>query len=206
MSAEAERATVRIVTGGQEVQRAPERPAAVERIEPAPQEFESDLGGPVIPTPTTDELVEAEGGSVAARMRARFEAIASTAEFAVPGWELEDGSPGLIIEGRAFGDRKAFNSGISNEAFIARSTHRLLFVDDDGNRSVVAGGWGPGLADMIGVRSQKAADLVALVISKPDPKDPSRRIPNVAGIGALSTELVSWAHSGKRQAEDDLGE
>jgi hypothetical protein len=59
---------------------------------------------------------------------------------------------------------------------------------------------------MIGVKVTKAADLVALVISKPDPANTNQRIPNVAGIGALATQLVNWAGKGSRDAEDDLGE
>jgi hypothetical protein len=214
MSADAERATVRIVTGddhetgntgfSQPDLREPEARPPI--TPPPPQELENDLGGPAVPNPTPDQLVEAAGGSVAQRMRARFEAISATEEFAVPGWELDDGRPGLILEARAFGDRKAFNQGISNEAFIAKSTNRLLFVNDDGSRDVIKGGWGPALAEIIGVKVGKAADLVALVISKPDPNNPDVRIPNVAGIGALATEIVAWAHSGKRQAEEDMGE
>lgn len=205
----AERATVHIVTdpavaAPAQPQREPESlPPAVEA---PPQELEPDLGGQAFQAPSPEAMVQAEGGSVADRMRARFEGMAATREFSVPGWELPDGRPGLIIVARAMGDRKAFNSGISNEAFIARSTHQLLFVNDDGSREAIEGGWGPKLAEMIGVRTVKAADLVALVISKPDPNNPQARIPNVAGIGALATELVAWGHNGTRQSEEELGE
>ena len=59
---------------------------------------------------------------------------------------------------------------------------------------------------MIGVRAQKASDLVALVISRPDPNDRTRRIPNVAGIGTLAAEIVGWARKNQRSAEEELGE
>lgn len=142
---------------------------------------------------------------MADRLRARYQSIAATEEFAVPGWELPSGEPGLIIVARAFGDRQAFNKGVSNEVYIAKSTHKLLFVNDDGSREEIEGGWGPKLAEMIGVKAQKAADLVALVISKPNPANPDQRIPNVGGIGSLATQLVNWAGKGSRDAEDDLG-
>lgn len=211
-----DRATVRVV-GGEDVQQppapsqqqqgaadAPEAQPPV--IEAPPQETETDLGGPALVQPNAEQIVGATGGSIADKMRARYHAISATEEFAVPGWELPDGQPGLVIVARAFGDRKSFNTGVSNEVFIAKSTHKLLFVNDDGTREEIEGGWGPKLAEMIGVRAQKAADLVALVISKPDPNNPDARIPNVAGIGGLATQLVNWASKGSRDAEDDLGE
>jgi hypothetical protein len=206
----AERATVRIVTGeGEQPVPASQHTDPEARppvVAPPPQELESDLGGPAFVAPSDDDTLAAEGASVAARMRARFEGMAATKEFSVPGWELEDGRPGLIIVARAFGDRKAYNSGVSNEGFIARSTHQLFFVNDDGTRELIEGGWGPALARIIGVSAIKAADLVALVISKPDPNNAAARIPNVAGIGALATEIVNWGYTGTRQAEEDLGE
>jgi len=171
-----------------------------------PQEFEKQVGGAVIDPPRPEDIVEATGGSLADQMRARFEAMAATEEFGIPGWELADGSPGLIIEARAFGDRRVFNEGLSNEAFIAKSTNRLFFVSDDGAREEVPGGWGPELAGMMGVSVTKAADLVAQVISKPDPARPGVRIPNVAGIGALATELLNWARRGRSDMEERLGE
>lgn len=177
-----------------------------EAAEAPPQELTEDLGGNALRAPSPEDIAEAEGGSLADRMRARFEARQSTKEFGVPGWELPDGRPGLIVEARAFGDRKAWGGQVSNEAFIARSTHRLYFVNDDGSREEVAGGWGPTLAGMMGVHVVKATDLVALVISKPDPSNPGQNIPNVAGIGALATEIVAWASQGVAQAEDALGE
>jgi hypothetical protein len=177
------------------------------QVAPPPQELEHDLGGPTLPNPTPEELVQAAGGSVADRLRARFESMAATEEFAVPGWELPSGEPGLLIEARTFGDRKAFNAGVSNEAFIARSTHKLWLVNDDGTREEITGGWGPQLAAMIGHPGiQKAADLVAMVISKPDPNNPGVRIPNVPGIGALATELVLWSRKGQKDVEETLGE
>lgn len=208
-----ERATVRVVADSDDNQQPPvaavaqgTEPEAQPPVQQLPQELEPDLGGPALANPTPDELVGAGGGSIADRMRARFQSIAATEEFAVPGWELPDGSPGLIIEARTFGDRKAYNQGISNEAFIAKSTHRLLFVNEDGTREEIAGGWGPRLAELIGIaKPERAADLVALVISKPDPDNPSQRIPNVAGIGVLATMIVNWAGRGQREAEEELG-
>jgi hypothetical protein len=41
---------------------------------------------------------------------------------------------------------------------IAKSTHQLWYVDDDGSRHQIQGGWGPQLADMIGVKAAKAAE------------------------------------------------
>jgi hypothetical protein len=171
-----------------------------------PQERTPDLGGQAVQAPTPEQMVEASGGSVADRMRARFANIAATEEFPIPGWETADGEPGLILVARTFGDRRAYNQGVSNEVFIAKSTHKLLFVNDDGSREEIEGGWGPGLAKMIGVDVAKAADLVALVISKPDPSNPSVRIPNVAGIGGLALRIVAWASTSTREAEEDLGE
>jgi hypothetical protein len=193
---------------------APSEPGEPEGLAPvAPPSFEDDeptpdLGGPVVPSPTVEQVAEASGtGSLADKMRARFASMDATKEFGVPGWELEDGSPGLILVARAFGDRKGFNAGVANEVFIAKSTHQLLFVDDDGEKHEIPGGWGPALADMIGApHVKKAADLVSRVISKPDPRDPSRRITNVAGIGALAQDLVEWARKSRSSAEDDLGE
>jgi hypothetical protein len=181
-------------------------PSELPPISAPPQEFENDLGGPPLQAPSEDEMLQSEGASVAERMRARFRGMASTKEFAVPGWELADGSPGLIVVARTFGDRKAYNTGVSNEAFIARSTHQLIYVEEDGSREVIPGGWGPALAEMIGVRAEKAADLVALVISKPDPNDEAVRIPNVTGMHSLATEIVLWGHNGRRGAEEGLGE
>lgn len=214
----AERATVRVVSDGPEdagpsptphvkqegAATAPEAQPPVTDV--PPQEAEPTIGGEAFTAPKPEEVVQATGGSVADRMRARFESIAATEEFPVPGWELADGSPGLIVVARAFGDRKAFNQGVSNEAFIAKSTHKLLFVNDDGIREEIEGGWGPGLAQMMNVKVEKAADLVAIVISKPDPDNPETRIPNVAGIGALATQIVMWAGRGTREAEEVLGE
>jgi len=201
-----ERATVRVVTGEEKAapQSAPE-PEAMPPVTPPPQEFEKDIGGPMLPTTTPEQLVGAEGGSLAAQMRARFESIAATEEFAVPGWELADGSPGLILVARTFGDRRQFNEGLSNEAFIARSTYKLLFVTDAGERREIEGGWGPTLAGMMGVRVTRAADLVAQVISKPNPSDPNQRIPNVAGIGTLATAIIDWARRGQSEVEESLG-
>lgn len=210
MEASPARANVHVVSNADDA--APGAPAAEPEADghPAtaapPQELEHDLGGPTLANPTAEELVGAVGGSVADKMRARFQAIAATEEFAVPGWELPNGEPGLIIEAKTFGDRKAYNQGISNEVFIARSTNRLFFVDDEGRREEIPGGWGPALADMIGIaKPERAADLVALVISKPDPDNPASRIPNVAGIGVLATLIINWAGRGTREAEDELG-
>lgn len=173
---------------------------------PPPQELEKDIGGQAFDPPTPEDIVEGTGGSLAEQLRARFDAIAATEEFAVPGWELADGSPGLILVARAFGDRKNFAEGLSNEAFIARSTHQLLFVADDGTREEIHGGWGPDLSQMMGVHVTKAADLVAQVISKPDPARPGVRIPNVAGIGSLATDLLNWSRRGRSDVEQRLGE
>lgn len=211
-----ERASIHVVTPGAEadnVDRAPMPPSSTEpeaqppiTSPPPPEDLTPDLGGPAIPSPSSDEMVAATGGSVADRMRARFQGMAATEEFSVPGWELPNGQPGLILEARAFGDRKGWGDGIANEVFIAKSTHALYYVDEDGTRTKIEGGWGPRLAEMIGVRVQKAADLVALVISKPDPNDKEKRIPNVAGIGALATEIVAWGRKSYREAEENLGE
>jgi hypothetical protein len=171
-----------------------------------PQELENQVGGQAFQPPTEEEIVEATGGSLADQLRARFEKIAATEEFAVPGWELDDGTPGLILVARAFGDRSKFNEGLSNEAFIARSTHQLWFVRDDGKREQIPGGWGPELAKLMGVHVTKAADLVAQVISKPDPSRSGVRIPNVAGIGALATDLLQWSRRGRQDVEGQLAE
>lgn len=206
------RATVRVVggdnIGGPAASGAAPEPESLPPsvAAPPPQELEHDVGGPVIPAPSPEDLAAGSGGSVADRMRARFHAMAATEEFGVPGWELDDGRPGMIVEAKAFSDRKKFNEGLSNELYIVKSTHRLFFVNDDGSREEIAGGWGPKLASMIGVPVQKATDLVAMVISKPDPGNPEGRIPNVAGIGSLATEMINWARSGQRRAEEDLGE
>lgn len=165
-----------------------------------------DMGGPVLPHVQPDEFAQASGAGLAERLSARYRAISATEEFPVPGWELDDGSPGLIVLARTFGDRKAFNEGVSHEVFIARSTHKLLFVNDDGTREEIPGGWGPQLAQLIGVQAAKAADLVRLVISKPDPDNEETRIPNVAGIATLAQAMVIWAGRGQREAEDELGE
>jgi hypothetical protein len=167
-----------------------------------------DLGGPTLPEPVTpEEVVDATGGSVADMMKARFAGMQATEEFPVPGWELEDGSPGLVLVAKTFGDRKGYQSGVSNELFIAKSTHQLLFVDDQGERHPIPGGWGPALAGMIGApQIKKAADLVARVISKPDPDDESKRIANVAGIATLATDLLGWSRRAKGKAEEELGE
>jgi hypothetical protein len=209
-----DRATIHVVTPGQEAA-APPPPSGPPSVEPEaqppitappPQEQTPDLGGS-LPNPTPDERVQASGGSVADRMRAQFEGMAATEEFGVPGWELKDGRDGLILEVRAFGDRTGWNAGISNEVFIAKSTHALWCVNDDGSRDRIEGGWGPTLAGMIGhPEVKKASDLVALVISKPDPNDRSRRIPNVAGIGSLAAEIVGWSRKSYREAEENLGE
>lgn len=173
---------------------------------PPPEELEVQVGGRAFNPPTEEEVVEGTGGSLAEQMRARYAAIAATEEFGVPGWELADGSPGLILVARAFGDRRTFNEGLSNEAFIAKSTHQLWFVKDDGTREQINGGWGPDLASLMGVHVTKAADLVAQVISKPDPARPGVRIPNVAGIGALATDLLNWSRRGRTETEESLGE
>jgi len=209
-----ERASITMISGERSAM--PEPPAPPRSSEPEamppitspPVEEEPtvDLGGPSLPSPSPDDLVSATGGSLADRMRARFEGMASTEEFSVPGYELGDGQPGLILVARAFGDRKAFNEGVSNEVFIAKSTHQVLLVNDDGSREEIPGGWGPDLASMIGVPVRKAADLVALVISRPDPNDHRKRIPNVAAIGTLATEIVAWSRKSYRDAENDLGE
>lgn len=171
-----------------------------------PQDLETDIGGgPALP-PTDPAEIAAAGGGLADRLRARYQQMSGTEEFAIPGWELPDGSPGLIMVAKAFGDRAAYNKGVSNEAFIAKSTHKLLFVADDGTREEIPGGWGPGLANIIGTNVTRAADLVALVISKPDPDNPTRRIPNVTGIGALASQLLAWAGRTNAQAEEELGE
>lgn len=205
-----DRATIRVIDS-------PEGPAGVapagpepESLPPAaaipPQEQEPDIGGgDAFQAPQPEEIVAAEGGSLKDQMMARFEQIAATEEFAVPGWELENGEPGLIIVARTFGDRKAYTTGVSNEAFIARSTHELYFVDDAGHRQKIEGGWGPALAAIMGVSVTKAADLVAIVISKPDPANRTRRIPNVAGIGSLATEIILWSRKGVKDAEETLG-
>ncbi len=216
-----ERATIHVVTPGTEDAAAaapPTPPAAPPSPEPeaqppgmitaaeVEQPPEPDLGGPTIPSPTVGERIEASGGSLADQLKATWTNIASTEEFDVPGWERPDGSPALIIVARTFGDKKALNAGVSNEVYIAKSTHQLLYVQDDGTRAEIPGGWGKGLAEMIGVDVAKAADLVSLVISKPDPNNPTVRIPNVAGIHALAAEMIAWARKSTREAEENLGE
>jgi hypothetical protein len=180
----ADRANVQVVAGGgddieppaaavrqQSAAEAPEaQPPVVDEAAEEPRG--PDLGGPALVQPNTEQIVQASGGSMAEKMKARYNAISATEEFPVPGWELPSGEPGLIVVARAFGDRQSFNKGVSNEVFIAKSTHKLLFVNDDGEREEIEGGWGPKLAEMIGVKVTKAADLVAIVISKPDPATP----------------------------------
>jgi hypothetical protein len=119
-----ERATVRIVTDEAEQPAAPAQapqttalpPEAQPPITPPapPQELEADLGGPALQLPTPEEQVAAEGGSLADKVRARYESMSATEEFPVPGWELADGRPSLILVARAYGDRKAWNTGVSN--------------------------------------------------------------------------------------------
>jgi len=211
-----ERASIHVVTPGQEAAAAspPAGPPPSAEPEaqppittPPPQELTKDLGGEASMTsPGPEDLVAASGGSLADQLRARFEGMDATEEFSVPGYELPDGRPGLILVARTFGDRKGWTDGVANEVFIAKSTHKLLFVDERGERLEIEGGWGPKLAEMIGVRAQKASDLVALVISRPDPNDRTRRIPNVAGIGTLAAEIVGWARKNQRSAEEELGE
>jgi hypothetical protein len=194
---------IRMVPGRPEEQEPEAQPPATPP--PPPQEMQKDIGG-LERGPTPEQLAEGAGGSLADQMRARYEHIASTKEFAIPGWDLPDGTPGLILVARAFGDRSKFNEGLSNEAFIARSTHQLLFVQDDGTRVEIPNRWGPDLAALMGIHVTKAADLVAQVISKPDPARPGVRIPNVAGIGALATDLLNWSREGRASAEERLGE
>lgn len=210
-----QRASVRVVSGNPVHDRGnEERPTHPPPVEPEalppqppPEPVESkDLGGPAIPAASPERLAAAAGGGLADQMRAAFEAMDATEEFAVPGWTFPDGRPNLILVARTFGDRRAFNEGLSNEVFIAKSTHKLLWVDDGGERHEIEGGWGPGLAQMLGLQVAKAADLVAMVISKPNPSQPGARLPNVAGIGRLANQIVDWAETGQRKAEEDLGE
>lgn len=207
-----QRANVRVVSGQGEEQpgvRSPEETGGLmprEDLAPPPQELEPQVGGPVIDPPTPADVAAATGGGLADQMRAAFDAMDATEEFGVPGWTRENGEPSLILVARTFGDRKGFTEGLANEVFIAKSTHKLLWVDDSGNRQEIDGGWGPGLAALLGIRVQKAADLVAMVISKPDPSNPATRIPNVPGIGSLATEIIQWASRSNRNAEEDLGE
>jgi hypothetical protein len=207
--AEPQAAHINLVAGG-EGGPEPEAQPGLQRPEPPlpapPQELEKDMGGPAIPQVTADQMVGAHGGSIADQMRARFEGMASTEEFAVPGWELPNGEPGLIVEARAFGDRKAWQDQVSNEVFIVKSTHRLYFVDDQGNKTEIEGKWGKGLAAMLGVNVDRAADLVGMVISKPDPDNPGQRIPNVTGIFTLATQIVAWSQKGRKDAEETLGD
>lgn len=215
---DSDRAHVQVVAGGGDIEPPAQPPVQQQSAADAPEaqppviaeepiaERPPDIGGPALAQPTPEQIVQASGGSMADKLKARYNAISATEEFPVPGWELPNGEPGLIIVAKAFGDRQSFNKGVSNEVFIAKSTHKLLYVNDDGTREEIEGGWGPQLASMIGVKVSKAADLVALVISKPDPNNTSVRIPNVAGIGALATQLVGWAGKGTRDAETDLGE
>lgn len=166
----------------------------------------AEIGGPLITDSDPEEIAAATGGGLAARVRARYDAMRATQEFSVPGWELPDGRPGLIVVARVFGDRRAFNAGLSNEAFIARCTHKLLYVSENGEREEITGGWGPTLAEMIGARVERASDLVLRVISRPDPERPGQRIPNVGGIGALATEILGWMRGAQQEAEEALGE
>lgn len=202
-----QRAHVSVVGAGRE-------PGAIEPeaqppVPPAPAEpLEPTLGGNVTDraNPSDEEKVAAMGGGLAEQMRATFNSMAATEEFPVPGWQTADGQPALILVARTFGDRRNWQEGLANEVFIAKSTHKLLYVDDRGERQEIPGGWGPALAELLGVKAAKAADLVAMVISKPDPSQPDRRIPNVAGIGALATDLIEWSGRARRNAEEDLGE
>lgn len=183
------------------------QPNELQGAPPEPIETTADVGGPVLPEQAAPEdFAAASGAGLAGQMRARFEGMSATEEFSVPGWELEDGRPGLIVVARTFGDRKAYTQGVSNEVYIVKSTHKLLYVDDVGERHEIEGGWGPGLAQLIGVRADKAADLVNLVISKPDPSQPARRIPNVAGVASLANSILNWAGRVARDAEEELGE
>lgn len=209
MSDQQQRPQVSVVPGGQG------SPGPIATTDPdgqppvpeaPPQEQVPQVGGSAFPAPSEAEKAEALGGGLAQQMRARFEAMAATEEFPIPGWENANGEPGLILVARTFGDRKNWGEGLSNEVFIAKSTHKLLYVDDQGGRHEIPGAWGPKLAEMVGVHVSKAADLVALVISKPSPTDPTQRIANVAGIGTLATEIIAWAGRGTRNAEEDLGE
>lgn len=170
------------------------------------EEVGPEVVGADVEGPSDEALVAASGGGLADRMRARQRAMSATEEFPVPGWTLPDGSPGLILVAKTFGDRAAYMKGISLEVFIAKSTHKLLFVDEDGTREEIPGGWGPGLCKIMGVDVAKATDLIRLVISKPDADDPARMVPNVVGIGALAQAIMAWSETGQRQAEEDLGE
>lgn len=211
-----QRASVRVVSGheqGDNIGRQPPveqtavEPEAMPPAPPPEQDLQKDIGGPVMPSPSHQAMAEATGGSIADQMRSAFEAMSATEEFTVPGWVRADGTPMLILVARTFGDRRSFNEGLPNEVFIAKSTHQLLWVDEQGVRHEIPGGWGKGLADMLGLDGiSKAADLVARVISKPDPSQPGVRIPNVPGIGFLANQIVNWAGSAQSEAEENLGE
>lgn len=212
-----QRANVRVVAGeGERVDvdppvRSPEETPGVMESgagmpPPPPQELEPQIGGPAVQSPGPANVAAATGGGLADQMRAAFESMDSTEEFGVPGWTRPDGKPSLILVARTFGDRKQFTEGLANEVFIAKSTHKLFWVDDQGVRQEIQGGWGKGLAELLGLRVDKAADLVAMVISKPDPSNPGVRIPNVPGIGSLATQIINWASQSNREAEESLGE
>jgi hypothetical protein len=121
--------------------------------------------------PSPEQIVEAAGGSMADKLRARYNAISATEEFPVPGWELPSGEPGLIVVARAFGDRSVFNEGRQQRGVHREVDAQAAVRERRRQREEIEGGWGPKLAEMIGVKVAKAADLVALVISKPDPRE-----------------------------------
>src|SRR5688572_19404833 len=207
---ESDRPNISIVAGAPTASE-PIAPSAEPEAQPPgptipPQEREPDMGAPRTGAPSEEEIQTGSGGSLADRMKARFNAMDSTEEFPVPGWDREDGEPGPILVAKTFGDRQGYQKGIANEVFIAKSTHKLLYVNDDGSREEIPGGWGPALAELIGVKAQKAADLIAYVISKPHPIHKNQRIPNVAGIGILSTQILEWSGKAHREAEENLGE
>jgi hypothetical protein len=119
----ADRAVVQVVAGDDEVE-VPATPASQVQqsaadapeaqppvVEQPPQEQVADLGGNALQQPSPEQIVEAAGGSMADKMRARYNAISATEEFPVPGWELPRGNRGRLGSEARRDDRREGDEG-----------------------------------------------------------------------------------------------
>lgn len=180
------------------------------------------VGGPAIPAPVSaEEVSDATDGSLAARMRAIGQQLqqAKTEDFPIPDTPLVLRARPLrdakaIARGmrnEAFIIKSTVGLFLRDEDDDDQDLDDVVIDDaggwDDGtadqppveDRDPDAGltaipGWGPDLARLLGMRADKATDLVRRVFDNP------------LRLQAFTVELVEWMAHGRRSDEQALGE
>lgn len=143
---------------------------------------------------TAEQVVEAAGGGLADRLRARLAQMReeSTHDFEVPGWGRDLLVRSHLLEPEQW---RAMIGGASSGEFIVACTSTLAVRRPDGGYDEVPG-FGPELAGLLGLPADTPPErLVSAVMAD-----------RVAYVATLTDEILAWQRGRSSVIEAALGE